>query len=652
MPRQVSPATSLDNLRKEAKHWLKELRASNPDARARLQRADAAAPDTPVLRDVQHALAREYGHESWIALKLALDKSAGESAAPARSTPTAEDYDRLANDMVLAFDSHDEAALERLNRHYGRSFTFDDLWAEIWARVYAFRERAFKGSKQYLQPAEAQTVIAQDAGFGSWTALTRGVASGAPRVPAYEIDTTNNAIGPRRQLSDTEWDELIAVMKERRLTALVANGLMTDAILARVAELDHITSLSLGGSRQLTDDGLLHLARMPQLQNLNLSEYPGGKLTDRGLEVLRHLPNLRVFEMTWQRAITDAGVANLRSCDQLERVDLMGSFTGDGAIEVLQGKPKLRQFSSGRLVTDAGLPLLHNFPMLKQWRRDDIAPDAREVPNAGMLLIDGPFTNRGLAGLAGLEGVFDLDLFWHVKNITSDGFAHLVALPNLLSLGADGELSDNVAMRHIAAIPRLRRLRAQETVATDEGFEALSRSRTLEFLWGRDCGNLGGLGFVALSRMPALRGLGVTCKNVDDAALSTLPEFPALRELTPIGMKDDGFRHVGRCHRLERLTCMYCRETSDAATEHITELRIRYYYAGLTQITDRSLELLARIPTLEQIDLYECQGVTDAGLVFLAAMPRLREVHVEGLPGVTLEGTRVFPAHVRVKYTT
>ena len=59
--------------------------------------------------------------------------------------------------------------------------------------------------------------------------------------------------------------------------------------------------------------------------------------------------------MTWQRGITDAGVANLRFCDRLEHVDLMGSPTGDGAIEALQGKPKLRYFSSGRLVTDAGL---------------------------------------------------------------------------------------------------------------------------------------------------------------------------------------------------------------------------------------------------------------------------------------------------------
>ncbi len=55
--------------------------------------------------------------------------------------------------------------------------------------------------------------------------------------------------------------------------------------------------------------------------------------------------------MTWQAGITDAGVAHLRYCDRLERVNLMGSPTGDGAISALQGKPSLRYFSTGRLVT-------------------------------------------------------------------------------------------------------------------------------------------------------------------------------------------------------------------------------------------------------------------------------------------------------------
>jgi ankyrin repeat protein len=580
-----------------------------------------------------------------------------EPPAPGNTTPsparTAEEFERLARDFVNAYEG-DTEALQRFNRHYGRSFTFDDLWAEIWRRVYAFRQRSSRVPKNYLQLEEAQTVIAQDAGFGNWTALVRAASGGAPApVEAFEIDARENGIGPRRRLTDAEWDELIDIIKERRITSVHANGLMTDSVLARIAGLDHVTRLNLGGSRELTDDGLLHLARMPQLEHLELSEYPGGKLTDRGLEVLRHLPNLRTFEMTWQAGITDAGVANLRFCDRLERVNLMGSPTGDGAIEALQGKAALRYFSSGRLVTDAALPLLHNFPQFKHWHGPAIDSGSRDaIAGATHLLIDGPFTNNGLAGLAGLEGVFDFDLFWHVTGITSDAFAYLVNLPNLGVLGCDGKLSDDTAMRHIAAMPRLRRLRAQESVATDDGFVALSRSRTLEHFWGRVCPNFASRGFVALSTMPALRGFGISCKNVDDQALSTLPHFPALRELTPIDVKDDGFRHVGVCPLLDRLTCMYCRDTTDIATEHISRLPLKYYYAGLTQITDRSLEVLGRMPALEQVELYECKGVTDAGLVFLAGLPHLREVHLDGLPGVTLEGTQVFRSDVRVKYST
>jgi hypothetical protein len=96
---------------------------------------------------------------------------------------------------------------------------------------------------------------------------------------------------------------------------------------------------------------------------------------------------------------------------------------------------------------------------------------------------------------------------------------------------------------------------------------------------------------------------------------------------------------------------MYCRETTDIATGHIADLRIKYYYAGLTRITDRSLEILGTIDSLEQVEFYECQGVTDAGLPFLARLPNLKEVHLDGLPNVTLAGTRIFDARVRVRHS-
>jgi hypothetical protein len=624
----------MDNLRKEAKRWLKALRANDPDARARLERAYPNAPAAPVLRDLQHALARERGHENWAAMTQALDRPA---VTPAAITPAG--YEQLAQDYVLAFDAQDATALQRMNTLYGRAFTFDDLFAEIWRRVYAFRQRSSRVPKNFLTPDEARMLVAQNAGFASWAALIESLDTGAPPIPPFALDVQRNAIGPRRLLHDREWDTLVAVMKERHITGLRAHGTMTDALMARVADLDHITALDLGGSRQLTDQGLRHLARLPALQFLNLS---GCKVTDEGLTVLGHLPNLRTFEMNWQRGVSDAGLVHLRHCDQIERVNLMGSPAGDGTIAALQGKTKLWSFASGRQVTDAGLRLLQNFPRLKTWAGDETTH----------LLIDGGFTNAGLASLAGLDGIFDLDLFWHVTGVTSDGFAHLAGLANLGSLGADGALSDDVAMGHYAAMPRLRRLRAQGTVATDEGFEALSRSRTLEHLWTRETPHLGDRGFLALSRMPTLRNLGVSCRQVSDGALAALPEFPSLRELTPIDVTDPGFRHIGRCETLESLSCMYCRETTDVATESIGALQVRSYYAGLTQITDRSLEILGRMTSLEQIELYECLHVTDAGLVSLATLPKLKQFDVSDSPGITLKGTEVFPAHVVVHYST
>ena len=47
----------------------------------------------------------------------------------------------------------------------------------------------------------------------------------------------------------------------------------------------------------------------------------------------------------------------------------------------------------------------------------------------------------------------------------------------------------------------------QDTVAGDDGFVALSRSQSIEQIWGRRCYNLRGRGFAALAAMPALSGL-------------------------------------------------------------------------------------------------------------------------------------------------
>jgi hypothetical protein len=96
---------------------------------------------------------------------------------------------------------------------------------------------------------------------------------------------------------------------------------------------------------------------------------------------------------------------------------------------------------------------------------------------------------------------------------------------------------------------------------------------------------------------------------------------------------------------------MYCRDTTDAATEHLTDLsHLKSYYAGMTNITDRSLEILSRLATLERLEFWEIAGITDEGLKSLATLPGLREVSIGGSPRVTPAGVAHFAPRVRVKH--
>jgi hypothetical protein len=648
---------SLEQLQKQAKELLRQYRAGDRAAMERFRAASPrpAGPEEPLeasLADAQFAIAREYRFESWAKLKHHI-----EALRPSGM----EQFEKLAKDLADAYTSSDRNAVREVNGNYGTSFAcdFHELH-EMHRRLTRWFASETRTADQAL--ADAQQMVAHSYGFDSWAKFAESFteAPGEPRSgpvfmsatpPFYQIDWKDGRISVQGPQSDRDWETIFGVMKEHRIARLDA-GALSDAAMKRLADLDHVTHLNIGGSKALTDEGARQLARMPQLRDLDFGGWTS-PITDRGLEALRHLTELRRFQICWARGISDAGIANLAGCDQLESVNLLGTPAGDGAIQALAGKRHLRQFSTGRGVTDRGLALLHQLPIFKTWHGGEVKiglMSADAEPNR--LLIDGPFTDAGLASLVGLDGLFGLTFFWHCPAFTSAGLEPLKHLPNLGFLGCQDEHCNDEAMRHIAALPRLRMLMGQGAVAGDDGFEALSRSETIEYIWGRECPNLGGRGFAALAAMPALRGLAVSCKNVDDASLAQLPSFPSLRGFMPMDVPNAGFRHVGRCENLESLWCMYCRETGDAATEHIAGLPLlKTYYAGMTRITDRSLEILGRMPSLERLEFWTCMGITDAGVAHLAPLPHLREITLEGLPGVTREAVRLFPPHVRVTYS-
>ncbi len=650
---QLPAHPSLEQLRKQAKDLLKQFRSGDSAARERFHKHRPES-SSPILADAQLVLAREHGFESWPKLVRHVQ---GVSASD-----RVKKFERLATDISRAYNG-DATSLAAVNDVFGRTLTFEQARDLIARRMKVLRGSTDEDRLVELTSVDAQLLVARQHGFANWSefvasfsrpphdprSLSHGMSS---TPPFYRIDWATNTISPGPMASDEDWNAVIDLIKELRITGVSAEGRMTDKALERISRIDHVTRLHLGGTGRISDAGLKHLHHMPQLQEMELGDYPGGQITDRGLEFLRHTQDLRSFRMTWQRAITDAGVSNLEFCDRLEEVDLLGTHTGNGVLKALAGKPNLRRLKTGRLITDEGLPLLHQFPAFKSYHGGEVIAELMTFeaqPNN--LLIDGPFTSNGLENLKGLEGLFALSFFWHTNVLRGKDLMPLAYLPHLGFLGCQGELCDDDAMKHIAALPRLRVLMGQGTVASDDGFASLSRSRTIEYIWGRECPNLSGRGFMALSNMPSLRGLAVSCKNVYDKSLSTLPRFPSLTELMPMDVEDPGFRHVGKCEKLESLVMMYCRNTTDIATEHIKGLtRLRKYYAGSTKITDRSLEILGGMESLEQVLFDNCAGITDDGLVFLAGLPKLKEVSIDGSPQVTRAGLNVFGANVNVKF--
>ena len=564
--------------------------------------------------------------------------------------------DRLAAGTIEAYEQKAQALLDAYRT--GTPDAMERHYRLTWHR------RAWHAMRRYVQldlgkrPGDAiddiditiedaRQLIAAEHGFENWielqafAALTpRGVPMAAAPVRLLRSDDEQALT----EFSSRDWSAVLRALEARPGAVLDAHGQMTDDALAAVARIGTVAALRLGNS-PITDAGLQQLEHLPALQHLDVSQTV---ITDAGLSVLRTLPALESLSLS-MTDVTDAGMTHLRECALLRRVNLMWTRTGDGAIAALAGKASLTHFWSGNHVTDVGLAMLHALPVFTSWHGDEPElPFFNYDSGPNLLSLRGSFTDEGMRHIAALHGLWGLNLDDSALQLTARAMVPLISLPRLGRLAADPK---DDWMPHIAAMPALRFLGAQDTSAGDDGFEALSESQSIEHIWGRRCHNLRTRGFRALARMPTLRGLSVSCLNVSDDGVALLQEFPALRELMPIDVPDAGYRHIGRCVNLEALLLMYCRDTTDAATEHIVGLsNLRRYLNSYTSITDRTPLLLSGMNALAEITFDACHNLTDAGVAALARLPRLKELRVAG-NRLTPKVASMFSSGVTVHYS-
>jgi hypothetical protein len=117
-----------------------------------------------------------------------------------------------------------------------------------------------------------------------------------------------------------------------------------------------------GSLPTITDDGLIRLRKLTQLQTLYLNDLP---ITDAGLDAIQDLPALHDLDLSRTR-VQGSFLTELKSLPRLTTLNLADSDLNEGQLQALAGATNLQSLSlRGVPLTPNALPLLQAIPQLR-----------------------------------------------------------------------------------------------------------------------------------------------------------------------------------------------------------------------------------------------------------------------------------------------
>ena len=272
-------------------------------------------------------------------------------------------FGRAANNMtlILMFDrlhsQRDEIRFSlyqfKLPRRARPAWDFQYVIHRVQTdQTYGFRGRLVW--KQFVSPSDCQNE------YHRWAA---------------NLDTY---IREQRQLR-------IQALRKIGATVFVRNGQVNevsanrtkleDAQLPLLAGFTQMTDLSLEATR-ITDEGVVHLRHLQQLEWLNLYRSHIGDRGLRSLGQLRRLTHLPIGETR----VTDAGLAHLRNMKQLVYLGLRGNPITDKGIRQLADLTQLQGLHLGETrVSDTGIRALQKLRHLQKLWLDQTTVSDRAI---------------------------------------------------------------------------------------------------------------------------------------------------------------------------------------------------------------------------------------------------------------------------------
>jgi hypothetical protein len=213
---------------------------------------------------------------------------------------------------------------------------------------------------QYPDPSKRSADLEARSPFPTWLVDRLGVDF---FHDAVEVNLVYSNEGGKRQdnanRSDAALQFLPALPGLRRL--LLTERQASDDALRHVARLRRLEEFFLWDGYDVTDRGAAHLAKLPRLRYVHLSN---ARLTDASLALFGRMPRLEGLCLQFN-CFSDAGLKELTQLDRLESLWVCGSAAegsaiSDEGLQALESLPRLEELGVQHTeVTSAGLERFH-----------------------------------------------------------------------------------------------------------------------------------------------------------------------------------------------------------------------------------------------------------------------------------------------------
>lgn len=356
-----------------------------------------------------------------------------------------------------------------------------------------------------LSPSEGEIEVLEKDGVSLLTrkfSLTRGgttritvtcadLANATKKEPSGERTKTPASQQPR-MTDDPERHVAEWVLKRKGQLVLQSADGKTTVNATTIEQLPKAAFQiqSINSHEVWRDKDLQQLTPLKALQSLSLP-HPQHEITDVGFERFAQSPAALRLQSLYigGNQISDAGVAHLRRCAELDHLAFYSFKISNRFLSELRGLNKLVSINFvGPGISDAVLADVSGFPNVVDWGIGGLGvTDAVfykiASPNLKSLFVDASprISGRGLRHLNKCTSLQLLTL--GMTNVDDAGLAELGTLPELDHLTLTGTKVTDAGLKKLARFPKLHELWLDGTQVGDAGLVELKDVRSLEYLW-------------------------------------------------------------------------------------------------------------------------------------------------------------------------